>query len=163
MLVWFAKWRLGPCVIELRLVEPGDSATVLRWRNDPHTVAMSVTASAVSQAEHDRWFAKQLGEPLTKLYIATVEGTEIGVCRFDRDPSTDAAEVSINLNPAMRGRGLARPLLEAAIATYCRGQAITLTATIKQSNQPSLRVFARCGFEQVRTADECAYFVKSAN
>jgi RimJ/RimL family protein N-acetyltransferase len=149
-------------VIELRLAAAADSATVLRWRNDPHTVAMSLGSAAVSQAEHDRWYTRLLSDPRTTLYIASAGGMDIGVCRFDADPHSASAEVSINLNPAARGKGLAQPLLEAAITAYCGDRPVVLTATIKTRNAPSLRLFARCGFTRIRIADECAHFVRAA-
>ncbi|MEE4185015.1 MAG: GNAT family N-acetyltransferase [Gammaproteobacteria bacterium] len=147
-------------MIELRLAKAGDADTVLSWRNDPHTVAMSVGSAVISKADHERWFARILDDPLTTLYLASADGADIGVCRFDLDPRSEQAEVSINLNPAMRGKGLALPLLEAAIAAYRLDKPVPLTATIKNGNGPSLRIFARCGFARVRTAGDCSYFVK---
>jgi len=80
--------------------------------------------------------------------------SRVAVCRFDL--TTDgSAEVSINLNPAYRGKGLSRSVLEAAIATFENevDDSPELTATIRPANSASIRIFTSAGFTFSGTDD----------
>lgn len=89
----------------------------------------------------------------------------IGVVRFDalsagspeREPEMPAArwEVSINLAPTARGRGLSVPLLRAGAAWLAdveRG-AEEVVAVVRTENAPSQRAFSSAGYVYQITAD----------
>ena len=132
--------------LRLRPAEPGDWADLLVWRNDPHTRAMSRTSEAIEEAAHRRWFEQALADPARVLLIAELDGESVGVVRLDHGSDT---EISINLSPAHRGRGLGRRMLEAALATTPE----RLTAWIKDENRASRRLFEQCGFELREVSD----------
>ena len=68
--------------------------------------------------------------------------------RFDLDGSGESAEVSINLNPSDRGKGLSKPLLKSAISHFRRTHDVPLVAEIRKTNRPSIRCFEGVGFER---------------
>ncbi|MBU1589374.1 MAG: GNAT family N-acetyltransferase [Actinobacteria bacterium] len=127
---------------------PDDSTAVYEWRNDDATRAASVSQSPVPWADHERWYARVLADPARHLYIAWEGGQRVGLCRFDTDAAGASAEVSINLNPAFRGKGYSGRILAAAIETFRAGEGagIRLTATIRPENLASMRIFAGQGF-----------------
>ncbi len=145
----------------LRVVKatPGDSADIFAWRNDEATRVASISQALVAPAEHDRWYSRVLADPDRVLYVVWTSGERVGLCRFDRDGSF--AEVSINLNPAFRGRGLAEPVLRASIERYREdsGRGIALTATIRPENIASQRIFAALGFVLGSRDDTFEHFV----
>lgn len=105
---------------------------------------MSRTGAPVGDDAHAAWFGRSIADPNTRLLIGETPDGKAGMVRIDRGAET---EVSINLNPAFRGRGLSLPLLMAALAD----ETGELTAYIRPENRPSLRLFARAGF--LRTGD----------
>ena len=130
----------------IRRAVPADRDDLLCWRNDPATRAMARSSDPVSADEHARWFEAVLFDPQRHLFIGEEPGFKVGMCRFDREPGTRLIEVSINLNPLARGRGLSAQLLATAVAALPAPDALRLRATIRRDNLPSIRCFLRCGF-----------------
>jgi RimJ/RimL family protein N-acetyltransferase len=139
-------------MIFVRRAESADSAIVFDWRNDEDTRAASVSHEVVEWSDHQQWFSAALDDSRRFLYIAceaeTADAALVGLCRFDLSDDGDTAEVSINLNPVFRGRGLARQVLEASIEGFRRdaGVGTPLTATIRPENTASVRTFEGLGF-----------------
>ncbi|BAE49519.1 GNAT family N-acetyltransferase [Paramagnetospirillum magneticum] len=132
--------------MEFRRAVIQDASDLLVWRNDPDTIANSLTGKAVAEADHFAWIARVLASPDFILLMAEQAGEKLGMVRFDREEDGEW-EVSINLNPAARGRGLAADLLAGSIAAaFPAGARPPLVAWVKQSNPASLRIFERCGF-----------------
>jgi RimJ/RimL family protein N-acetyltransferase len=129
-----------PTRVVVRPASGADALDVLAWRNDPVTRAMARNQDEVDTAAHLAWFGKALADPRRTFLIGEVDGEKIGMVRFDRGEET---EVSINLDPAHRSRGLSYPLLMAGLA-YVGGD---VWAEIRPENTASLRLFERAGFE----------------
>lgn len=125
-----------------------DSMDVLRWRNDPLVCAMSRETLPISKPIHDVWYARAMEDSNRLLLIGVRNGQKIGIVRFDyREASL--WEVSIMLAPEARGRGNGASLFQ--VALECLRSAnppIRILATIRLSNQPSLRLFDAFGFKR---------------
>lgn len=132
-----------------------DALDVLIWRNDPLTRAMSRTPDEVEQQAHVAWFNRALDDAASTLLIGEVGGEKIGMVRFDHGAAT---EVSININPSCRGRGLGHELLSEAL-TWAVGD---LVAVIKDQNLASRRLFERAGFELQETTDGLGRYLRRA-
>ncbi|KIL99154.1 N-Acetylneuraminate cytidylyltransferase [Paramagnetospirillum magnetotacticum MS-1] len=144
--------------MEFRKAVGEDAPDLLVWRNDPDTIASSLTGKGVAPADHFAWIARVLASPDYILLMAEQAGEKLGMVRFDRDDEGEW-EVSINLNPAARGRGLAACVLAGAIAAAFPGQGRpTLVAWVKRSNPASWRIFQRCGFAHQGDEDGVGYF-----
>ena len=148
-------FRLRPARLE-------DSAAVFAWRNDPLTRAMSRSARPVTWDDHQRWFAAVIDVPSRRVMIAEGAGEQLAVLRFDRmdgrdgtDAGEGAWEVSINLNPAWRGRGLGAAVLRAACDGFQGpGACLSLHAEIRAENAASRRIFEAAGFLALSTEGE---------
>ena len=137
--------------MKLRKATPGDSLDLWRWRNDPVTRAMSRNSEAVELAGHEAWFRRALEGSATSLFIGETEEGPVGMVRFDHGAET---EVSINLNPAFRGRGLSHALLAAGLAEVGG----VVFAEIKDENAASRRLFEQAGFRRIgRVGDRGRY------
>ncbi len=138
-----------------------DAEDVRSWRNDARTRSMSISTAFVEQDAHERWFRNALSDPRRALFIgvAAADGAKIGMCRFDLDADGAAAEVSINLNPAMRGKGWAKPLLREAAGYYLLDHAVRLKATVRRQNPAAIRCFLDCGFHLRAEDSEYFYFL----
>jgi RimJ/RimL family protein N-acetyltransferase len=145
--------------MEFRRADEGDSLDLLAWRNDAATVAASLTGARVAEADHRAWFARVLADSARILLIAEQAGEKIGMVRFDAE-ADGGWEVSINLAPSARGRGLAANVLAGGIAAgFPAAQRPPLSARVKRSNPASWRIFERCGFVVRREEDGVGHFV----
>ena len=139
----------------VRKATKADSQDVLSWRNDPLTRSMSRAQDEVEEAPHLEWFEGALSDPRRTLLIGELNGQKIGMVRFDHGEET---EVSININPACRGKGLSRALLTQSMA-WARG---TIVAEIRPENLASRRLFEDAGFSFDGVRDDLRRYVGEA-
>lgn len=121
---------------------------VYNWRNDPLTRIMNTDSSIVGLADHKKWFEDSLINPNREMYVGFINKIKIGVTRFDLDKNLNTAEVSINLNPAMRGKRLSFSLLSNSIDFYLQNKNIKLIAKVKKKNLKSLSIFKKLKFKK---------------
>jgi RimJ/RimL family protein N-acetyltransferase len=135
-----------------------DSEDLWRWRNDPQTRLMSLNGEEISFDSHTQWFNNALRNPLIYMFLGSLsqETEKIGVCRFNFQPDGTTAEISINLNPKMRGKKLSTVFLKAAIQYLknIRKRPFSILATVKKSNVVSQKCFERCGFSVTNTGPD---------
>lgn len=146
--------------IKIRNACLNDSQSIFDWRNDEQSRRMFFNTDAPSYEEHNKWLTDSLLNPNQELYLGEMGDKRIGVCRFDIDSSTSKAEVSINMNPEMRGKNLGKQFLSSAIDEYLTTRDCELTATIKKKNNASRKIFEFVGFEHVREDDQVIYLQK---
>lgn len=132
--------------MDIKDVANDDLLDIFVWRNDPISRHNSICNNKVSLDEHKNWFENSLLNPLRKIYIGIIRNEKVGICRFDKEKQMNSAEVSINLNPSMRGKNLSYDLLSNSLDIYKKNNQIKLTATIKKDNRASLRIFQKCNF-----------------
>ena len=132
--------------MKIRKAKLLDSNDIFAWRNDPHTRAMFFSTKNIDEEEHTKWYDQNLLNPLVTIYIGELKDVKVGVCRFDYEPARNSAEVSINLNPLMRGKNLSFDFLKKAINQFQQTFDYSLVAKIKKSNKSSLKLFNKCGF-----------------
>jgi RimJ/RimL family protein N-acetyltransferase len=143
-----------------------DAQVLFEWRNDLDTRQASISTQSLEWSEHIQWLVAALADASRHIYIVEDDAVRahrsIGVCRFDVEGglSAAAAEVSINLNPAVRGHGLAGPVLDAAIERFRSDTAgaTELRATIRPTNVASTKVFLAAGFRIDRSDGEFDYY-----
>lgn len=144
--------------MEFRRAESSDASDLLVWRNDPATIASSLTGAGVAAADHFAWIARVLASPDYILLMAEQAGEKLGMVRFDREDG-GAWEVGINLAPSARGRGLAAGVLAGSIAAaFPDDRRPVLVAQVKRSNPASWRIFERCGFTLKGEAEGVGHF-----
>ena len=132
----------------LRRATMNDAEVVLEWRNDEDTRAMSRDGAPIARAQHLRWFEAAVADSNRRLLIAEIAGRKVGMVRFDRDG--EAWEVSINVAPTERSRGLGRAMLAAGVACLLKEVGPTaILADILESNARSVRVFEAVGFRRL--------------
>ena len=137
-----------------------DANDIFQWRNDPLSIAMFANTNEVSLNEHNTWYRKILENPLCKIYIGENAIGKVGVCRFDLDCSDNFSEVSINLNPEMRGKKYSQKLLFNAILKYKLNVNFLLKAKIRRQNSASLRIFTNSKFH-IYASDESFFYLKN--
>ena len=132
--------------MHIREAVESDCTFIFHWRNDIYTKKMSLNNSKISFDKHLSWFKESLNNPLKLIYIGENDCEKIGVCRFDLDINNLTAEVSINVNPIFRGKGLGKDLLISSIEEFEKENKYLLVANIKKENIASQNLFEYAGF-----------------
>ena len=132
--------------MEIRNIKDEDSKSIFKWRNNQETREMSFKTKKVSLKEHNKWFKESIQNSNRKFLIGESNGTKIGICRFDFDEENFSSEVSINMNPEVRGKGFGKKFLSNAIRIYLDEKRCILKAKIKEDNNISIRLFFNVGF-----------------
>lgn len=158
----------APNTVRMRTADIDDAAMLLDWRNDPVTREMSLQSDVVPLTQHLRWMASSLASDHRVLLIAEDPTTAepVGMCRFDLEGRPPvAAEVSINLAPPHRGRGLGVAVLSGGIRELARThpEVRILTAVIRAGNAASIRLFASAGFASTSAADDVLTYTLGAD
>tara|TARA_B100001094_G_scaffold326599_1_gene383059 strand:+ start:552 stop:2135 length:1584 start_codon:yes stop_codon:yes gene_type:complete len=133
--------------LKIEYATQDDCIDILNWRNDPISRHNSNHPEPIKLNYHQSWYQQALKSPDKSFFIAKKDTNKIGMVRFDR-LSSHQAEVSINLNPQFRGKGLSQSILQLSLVRYFEDQPqITqIQAQIKSSNQSSLSLFKACCF-----------------
>lgn len=129
--------------VVIRKAELRDMRRVFELSNDPSVRANSIRSEPIEWTTHERWFANALVNSKLKFYIAeSADGVFMGQVRFEE--VEDGCLVSISIDAAFRGRGLAQAVLQKAMDVSGGRRFV---AEICVDNLPSMSLFKRCGFE----------------
>jgi N-acetylneuraminate synthase len=130
---------------------PEHARLIMDWRNDPVTLSMSYHREAkVWESFWAEYRLVYLQESPRPVFLLD-KGERVGFLRFRRADHPQGLfgktiDISINIDPNRRGRGLGSAALKAASA-YLLGQGIdTVYAEVRQENTVSYRTFIRAGF-----------------
>lgn len=144
---------------ECILKEKNDAAIVMSWRNDPATLAMSLTY--VEPKTIEQFYPQFLKTHFSMADLPSLfvlyKGERVAVLRFEpaihpEDPKKKCSEISIVIAPEWRHQGLGPVILKKALA-WCKQQGYdSIFAQIKKQNLPSISIFKKAGFAFVRSS-----------
>tara|TARA_X000000950_G_scaffold289404_1_gene412959 strand:+ start:24606 stop:25463 length:858 start_codon:yes stop_codon:yes gene_type:complete len=140
-----------------------DSKVILEWRNDPLTRSMFFENSKINFNEHNKWFKKNLNSKSNLMFIGEISKKKFGICRFDLNKRKKYAEISINLNPKFRGKGLSKKFLKESIKIYSKINMVDLIARVKVINLNSIKLFEKNNFIKKRTKANEIFYILPAN
>ncbi|MCH9845595.1 MAG: GNAT family N-acetyltransferase [Alphaproteobacteria bacterium] len=145
-------------MISVRLADNNDGRDIFEWRNDADTRNMSHDSQIVTWQQHEDWFNSSLHNANRCLLICADSTKKIGMVRLDI--KENEALISINLNPKMRGLGLAKPCLTNAMQFFKNAFPYikTYTAEIKSVNIASSKAFENAGFVCNNELDGVKYY-----
>lgn len=131
---------------------------IMEWRNDPNTLAMSYDPTPKIWANFWTEFQKEyFTVPRCSPLFCLQDQQAVAFIRFrpihyrDYDPA-HSCEISINLDPLKRGKGLGTLCLELA-SDYLREKGYHhVVADIKKDNRASHKIFRKAGYEPVETS-----------
>lgn len=145
----------------IRNADLSDLQDIFEWRNDSFSRSMCLSSEVFSLNEHIDWYQRSLKNPNRSIYIGSIKELKVGLVRFDFDENNKKSEVSINLNPILRGKGFGFTLLSQSISVYKQSKDTPLIATVKKENDSSLRIFTKCGFRKKSEDDLCYHLIRS--
>jgi RimJ/RimL family protein N-acetyltransferase len=135
-------------LIALRPATTDDESMLLGWANDPTTRAAGFSPAEIGPDEHHHWLASVLGSPADRLLIGMRAKEPVGQVRLDRDDA-GRVEVGISVAPEVRGQGIGRALLAAALEAGRDDDELAATgfvARIRPENAASIALFEGAGF-----------------
>lgn len=136
--------------LDVRTATAEDAYLLHQWRNDPRVRQHAFDSAPIPWERHKTWFDGALADPQRIILIGQMGATAIGCVRFDIHPAPQGlqARISIYLDPARLGEGMASPLLLAA-NSWLRKARPEITQTIAEvmaDNEASRRAFLRAGY-----------------
>ena len=153
------KWHQSMRV-SVRKANDSDSKDIFDWRNDELTRRMSHTNDLIDWQTHSGWLAASLANKNRLLVMCEDESTneKIAIVRFDVE--NERAVISINLSPAMRGKGKAKGCLRDAIFFFNQlfSNVRFIDAEVKSINVPSQHSFTGAGFRLVKESDDVLFY-----
>lgn len=144
----------------MRPVEMVDAEILLEWRNDPETRRWVRTQQVIDLRDHLTWLEAAIREE-SRWYHVLVDtdasastsasadtAPAIASVRYDLEPDTGAAEVSILVAPTERGRGIGRVALEQSLPALrqWRPEVTEVLAVVHEDNLASQRLFESAGY-----------------
>lgn len=132
-----------------------DARQVMAWRNDPLTLRMFYHRDpkiwdAFWPEFRDSYFPDDAPEPV----FAVCDGERVGFVRFGPADDPEGAgrrcvDISINLGPEHRGRGLGTAMLHAAHGRLRALGVAAVYAEVRQENEASRRTFEGAGYRRL--------------
>ena len=137
------------------------SRTIWEWRNDPTTRSVSRSSAFVTWHDHQVWFDNVMQDPFTYLYVGCFKHLSltqpVGVIRFSLiDQENHFYEVSLNVSPSLRGKGLGRRLLSMGTSTFVSAvqNCSRILAEVKSTNINSNLLFQSSGYSLYDSSNE---------
>lgn len=123
---------------------------------------MFLNSDIVPWESHEKWFSKALNDSNRHFYVGKLGDNLAGVIRFDKLENTDQTyDVSINIAPNNRGKGIGKRLLSKALERFLQDviDANTIIAEIKKENIASTRTFLSAGFQEEESSNQMNKYV----
>ena len=146
--------------MRIRTIKKEDSKDIFIWRNDEISRNMFLDSRVITFKEHKEWFKKAINDKNIDFFIGENEVCKLGIVRFNFNSKKNFSEVSINMNPYLRGKGLGKLFLKSSILKYIKNNKNNIVAKVKSDNLASIKIFTHSGFEIIQDKDNRIYFEK---
>lgn len=144
--------RVAGQEIAFRLMTPGDEDEVLRFaRRLPPRDLLFLRRDITNRTDVQQWGAEIAADTMTTVLATRPDGGIIGYATLDRGEvrwTRHVAEIRVLLDPAARGWGLGRMLLQIAFERALAAGAAKIVAQLTPDQQGTRGLFERLGFEQ---------------
>jgi RimJ/RimL family protein N-acetyltransferase len=149
----------------MRDVSITDSALLLGWRNGADVQKVSRQKGHLSIREHSEWLSTRISLiPNEPFLIFETEILKVGIVRFDFDLVLKHFEVSITVNPLLRGKGYGKRILKLAIDNcITKHPGTDFYAEVHKNNSASRVLFLKCGFKELEPRGEFLVFKRITN
>jgi RimJ/RimL family protein N-acetyltransferase len=139
--------------VSLRRASLEDARFVWEVNNHPSVRAQSLSTAPIPWEVHEGWFGRRIADPETVFFIATCRGVPAAVVRFELQGSD--ATISVAVSPTFRGMGIGSRVIAAATDELARVRPdARAIAWVRADNTPSLRAFARAGYQRTSSREE---------
>lgn len=160
--VWAAMVAVSASNLQARKATLADESLLLEWANDPTTRANGFSGSQITQQAHRQWFRSRVhnGDDYHLYIVENIDGEALGQVRFERVEATWV--IGYSLAPVFRGRGLGRPLLDAALLQLRKEECDPcVIGEVKTDNLASCRVFESLGFSALCDGRDTVKYIRT--
>lgn len=141
----------------LRPATQDDEALLLRWVNDPETLAQKkLTSEPIAAETHRAWLARRLADTASRIWIIESNDRPAGQIRLQAE--SGVALIDIFVTPDARGNGVAARALTLAFTELPAHFAHSACAEVRRENIASRRLFERLGFALTESSDRFATY-----
>jgi RimJ/RimL family protein N-acetyltransferase len=125
-----------------------DAAMLMRWRNDPLTIANNRKSSPVTETGHEAWLRKALrGDRMVFICFEDDHNPPVGTVQLEKmEHKENGYETSVTVAPEARGHGYGGKILKLVCGDFPES---TFYAEIKFDNKASMKSFGVAGFVQI--------------
>lgn len=136
-----------------------DARLVMEWRNNPQTLQMFYHQEPKIWPDFFVEFLDNYFETPSYLFplFAEANGEKVAFLKFgliDDNSNSITTDISINIAPAYRGKGLAAPIIDSASKLLKKSGVSQIVAEIRRINIPSIKSFQRAGFTIIETTSK---------
>ncbi len=131
--------------MKTREADRQDIDLTYQWATDPLVRQNSYSSDAITIEGHRKWFLRKLEDNEALFIIMEVDGTPVGLVRFERNDTQFV--IGITVAPDQRGKGYATKMLVEGLKEYSLRWNKPVYAYIKVENVASVKAFQRAGFE----------------
>lgn len=144
-------------LFQMRLAQKNDEKLLLAWRNSPEVVTLTQTKKGISSEEHNFWFTTRI-ETLNQepIFIFEFLGSPVGMTRLDLvSPSLDSFYISVIVDKSHRGNGYGISMVKQT-SRFAKKflNAKKIYAVVNALNSPSMKLFQRCEFKELKNEKE---------
>jgi len=134
----------------LRKIMENDLKMIFNWRNHPDIRNNSFDKGELSLNEHKEWFNNVLKSDFITTYILEVDGTPVGVIRFDIE-SNGAAKINYLIDPLKQGKGFGTEILKLGMKKIFveKIELKKVYGYVLKENLASIRIFEKLSFKKV--------------
>ena len=149
----------------MRDVRIHDSEVLREWRNEAEVRKYSRYQEIISEQQHSVWLGKRLSLlPSQPFWMFENDKESIGITRFDFDSNLNHYEVSITINPLLRGKGFGKRILSPSIEKcLALNSGADLYAEAHEDNKASQLIFLKCGFREFESHAKFLVFKRIAD
>lgn len=151
-------WAAGNEAVLIRPIRPEDAEAhaALFARLSPEDIRYRFFSllRALSPEQVARMTQVDYDREMAFVAVREATGETVGVARLVREPHTETGEFAVVVESSMKGRGLARRLMQ-RVMDWGRSQGMTrITGQVLAENAPMLAFMRRLGFTVTRLPDE---------
>ncbi len=151
-------WAAGTETLLIRPIRPEDAEAhaALFTRLTPEDIRYRFFSMirALSQDQIARMTQVDYDREMAFIAVREATGETVGVCRLVREPYNGSGEFAVLIEPSMKGRGLARHLMQ-RVMDWARNEGMTsITGQVLSENAPMLAFMRRLGFAIRRMPEE---------
>lgn len=152
--------------LKIREVNEKDLATLFHWVNEEAVRDNSFSTTAISLAEHAKWFYKKLTDSQVYMYILEYHDKPVGQVRFDVEDGM--AEIDYSIDFQYRNLGLGTAILDLGIKAFTADvdNQIVVQGKVKSYNTASIDAFKKNHFKIVTTSatsDSMTFYKATTN
>ncbi len=144
--------------IHLENMQAEDVGLTFTWATNAEVRKYSFQQKPIKADEHNAWFAKKITDENVLYYKCFYKNEIIGSVRFDI--AATEATISYLLDPKCHGKGLALPMLMAALGKMEQSGSNVkrVVGYVMKENLASIRIFEALGFVAVDRNDRFQFF-----